>query len=101
MTHDPATLAAGAAMSRPTDPLRDKIAALVEKHTVLGAPQETASEIAALVRERLTSDVAVAAAAKAIRSAFGYCSAPVGSVSWSSMLAGAAMRAAAGGTDDH
>lgn len=46
------------------DPLRDKIAAIVEKHTVLGAPTETANEIAALVRSSATSDAAVEAAAR-------------------------------------
>lgn len=65
MTHDPATLAAGAAMSRPTDPLRDRIAAIVERHTVLGAPMETADAILALVREHATNDAAVERAAMA------------------------------------
>lgn len=53
-------------MSRPTDPLRDKIAAIVEKHTVLGAPMETADAILALVRRHATSDAAVERVEEAI-----------------------------------
>lgn len=48
------------------DPLRDRIAAIVERHTVLGAPMETADAILALVRRHATSDAAVEAAIKAI-----------------------------------
>lgn len=48
------------------DPLRDRIAAIVERHTVLGAPMETADAILALVRRHATSDAAVEAAAEAL-----------------------------------
>ena len=86
MTHDPATLAAGAAMSRPTDPLRDRIASYLISRGDYAASGE-ADAILALVREHATSDAAVEAASDA------YFAAPDG------MSLRAAITAALGGGD--